>query len=249
MRVITETELRELYKNEEFTSYTLPAGVKLTPSAQQFLSERRIRIINEASTAKTGKSGTPNGVGTSSSPTLKTYESAGEKPEHMTHLRGTTLVMKNHPRIKFRGKLDSFEAFLLNAIVEAKGIGYGDLAQDLTLLLDYSRQIMSAEVKEKPVNSLSYRGMSLQEIREHSHDPAKHYGVGHLTPQPEHGRMMAQLNLLRAQSREMELAAMDAFSCGEEVERPDLLQALNRLSSLIYILMIQLAAGRYKVGC
>jgi len=36
-----------------------------------------------------------------------------EKPEHMTHLYPTVLVMKNHPRIEFRGKLDALEAELL----------------------------------------------------------------------------------------------------------------------------------------
>ncbi|ADG80934.1 cob(I)yrinic acid a,c-diamide adenosyltransferase [Thermincola potens] len=255
MRVITESELRELYKQKEFTSFTVPAGVKLTPSALQFLSERRIKVIEESANKKAAaqmpkaqfhanSSGSPPG----GSPA--THENSGEKPEHMTHLRGSTLVLKNHPRIKFRGKLDSFEAFLIEAIVEAKNAGYGDLAQDLHQLLEYSRQIMSAEVREQPLHPLSYRGLSLQEIREHSHKPDKYYGVGHITPQPAHGKLMALLNLLRTQCRELELAAMDAF-CGQpaEVERPDIIQALNRLSSLIYIMMIQLTAGRYKVGC
>ena len=36
-----------------------------------------------------------------------------EKPEDMTHLHGDVLVSKTHPRIKFRGAIDSLEAALL----------------------------------------------------------------------------------------------------------------------------------------
>jgi ethanolamine utilization cobalamin adenosyltransferase len=61
---------------------------------------------------------------------------------------------------------------------------------------------------------------------------------------------MAKLNYLRTQVRELELAAMDAFAVTpEQVEREDILQGLNRLSSLIYIMMVQLISGHYRVGC
>ena len=41
-----------------------------------------------------------------------------EKPEHMTHLVGNVLVVKNHPRILFRGKLDSLQSLFVLAQVE-----------------------------------------------------------------------------------------------------------------------------------
>lgn len=37
----------------------------------------------------------------------------GEKPEHMTHLRGNLLVPKTHPRIAFRGQLVSLQAEII----------------------------------------------------------------------------------------------------------------------------------------
>ena len=39
-----------------------------------------------------------------------TGEALAEKPEHMTQLCGNRLVSKTHPRIVFRGKLDSLIA-------------------------------------------------------------------------------------------------------------------------------------------
>lgn len=263
MRVITEVELREQYKEAEFSSYELPAGTRLTPSAAQYLSERRITLIEHSSKgtavkaglnraragyaedAKAGSAGTKGAY-----QVLTTGETLDEKPEFMTHLRGRNLVVKNHPRIKYRGKLDTLEAIIINTILDAEGYGCRELARDLNQLLDYSRQMMKAEVLEKPLEPLSFQGMTPAEIREHSHYPSKYYGVDHLTPQPCHGRLLAQLNFLRTQCRELEVAAVEAFDdiTGED-QRLDILQAVNRFSSLVYIMMLQLTSGHYKVGC
>ncbi|MHB8170106.1 MAG: hypothetical protein ACYDG6_00970 [Thermincolia bacterium] len=245
MRVITETELREQYKQEEFTTFRLPDGVGLTPAARQFLTDRRIEVVND------GRGGgvAPRDKAKTSYTVHATGEKLAEKPEYMTHLRGTALVLKNHTRIRFRGKLDSFEAILINTIDAVGSEGYGELAADLGQMLEFSRQMMRADVLEQPLPPLTFRGLTPQEIREQSHHPQKHYGLAHLFPQPGQGPLMAQLNFLRTQSRELELAAIDAFyGNGSTVERPDILMALNRFSSMVYLMMLQMASGRYKVG-
>lgn len=249
MRAITETELREEYKKAEFTSYTLPEGSRLTPAAAQFLSERRIPVLIPSQKSVGSQEKSPgekdNRVNN------KTY-SIGEikgKPEHMTHLNGSQLVYKNHPRIKFRGKIDTFEALLLKAIIDVEVIGYLELGRDLKEILDYARQILRAEVKEEPIPPISFHGWTEEEIRDRSHHPQKYFGVNHLVPNPGQGALMAQLNYLRTQVRELELAAMDAFTVfPEKVEREDIIQGLNRLSSLIYIMMVQLISGHYRMG-
>lgn len=237
MRVITEIELREKYKKMEFTSFVLPKGCRLTPSAAQFLSERKIEVINAEDEEQHLKS--PNNT---------EQQNIKEKEEYMTHLRGSNLVPKTHPIIKFRGKLDTLEAHLLLAIIEVESLGYKELAKELKDLLEYCRQIMKAEVKEEPLEHLNLSGLSLKEIREHSHYVKKYYGVSHFMPQPSHGKLMATLNLIRTQCRELELAAIDAFYSEKEVKRQDILQALNRFSSYVYVLMAKLLAGKYKYG-
>ena len=57
------------------------------------------------------------------------------------------------------------------------------------------------------------------------------------------GEVGARLNCLRTQARECELYAMKAFSRNGNTERPDIIQALNRLSSGFYILVLKLTAG------
>ena len=59
-------------------------------------------------------------------------------------------------------------------------------------------------------------------------------------PEAGDGRQIAQLNLARVTAREAELAAAAAFTGPDgQVTRPDLLRAMNRLSSAIYLLMIR----------
>lgn len=239
MRAITEMELREMYKKSEFTSFTLPEGCRLTPAAAQFLSERRIKVIDGSKQAE-------------HAPPLKfqPVQPGKTKPEHMTHLRGRNLVLKSHPRIKFRGKLDTFEALLITSIIQVETNGYQELGKDLREILDYVRQILAAEVKEEPLPALDFHGWSLEEIRQRSHYPHKYYGVDHLFPDPNLGAIVAQMNYLRTQAREVELAAIDAFcKSSQEVEREDIVQALNRLSSLLYVMTVQLVVGVYRVGC
>lgn len=240
MRVITEIELRDKYKKAPFTSFILSEGCRLTPAAAQFLSERKIQVVDkpahvmQAASSNTAISATTNG--------------GNEKPEHMTHLRGSELVPKSHPGIKFRGKLDTFEALLLTAILDAESLGYQELSRDLEELLNYARQMMRADVMGEPLTQLKIRGWAPQEIRERSHYLKKYYDIDHFMPQPRHGKLIAQLNYLRTQARELELAAIDVFYSGEKVIREDILQAVNRFSSLIYIFMAQLLSGDYKIG-
>jgi ethanolamine utilization cobalamin adenosyltransferase len=234
VRVITEIELREQFKKEEFTSFCLPEGAKLTPAARQFLNDHRIKLISSPQTqaASLIPSQTPE----------------GKKPEHFTHLWGSTLTPKTHPRIKLRGKLDSFQALLIAVIIEVNSQGYLELAQDLKELLNYVRQILAAEVKGEDLPPLTWRGYSDESIHKFSHNPQEQFGIGHLLPDPEQGKIMAALNCLRTKIREVELCAVETFYRGELVEREDIIKSLNRLSSLIYVLMLKFSSGGYKIG-
>ena len=51
------------------------------------------------------------------------------KPEHMTHLRGNTLVFKDHPVIKYRGALDYLESKIICTQIVADKKGYKSLEE------------------------------------------------------------------------------------------------------------------------
>jgi ethanolamine utilization cobalamin adenosyltransferase len=64
---------------------------------------------------------------------------------------------------------------------------------------------------------------------------------------PEDGPLTLAANRLRTQTREVEIAALEAFAVpgGGPPGRPDLLRALNRLSSAFYVMMLKAKAGEY----
>ena len=158
-----------------------------------------------------------------------------EKPEHMTHLDGVTLAPKTHPRIVFRGKLDSLEARLILCRLKAT-----EFDRELSELLSYTRKLLRCEVLGEKVEEVTLFGMTAQELRQRSHFPQDYYGQPHFMPEAADGETMAQLNLARVAAREAELAAAAAFTDADgRVTRPDLLKAMNRLSSAIYLLMIR----------
>ncbi len=164
-----------------------------------------------------------------------------EKPEHLTHLNGNILVPKTHPRIRFRGAMDNLEAELLLCILEAQG----ETRKHLQEILEQARFLLRCEVMEEPVSDLPLCGLSPKELREHSHRPQDFYGQPHFMPAAEDGRLLLQVNRARCAARNAELAAVEAFvnRDGNPV-RSHFLQAMNRMSSMLYLIMIRLKAAK-----
>ena len=158
--------------------------------------------------------------------------------EHLTNLLGTAVVSKTHPRIELRGRFDELNARIILVQTQAQDAGLPDLEADLEEVRSKIVELMSCEVRDAPCGEFSLWGLSDEEIRQRSHTPEKYYGLGHILPHPDMGRWAAELNLLRTLVREAELCACRAFACDAEgnVSRPDIVSALNRLSSALYIL-------------
>ena len=86
----------------------------------------------------------------------------------------------------------------------------------------------------------------MDDIKKHSHNPNEFYGINHFLPSASMGIVMAQLNLLRTEIREVEIYAMKAFRNGSSVKRLDIIEILNRMSSAVYVLMCRFKSGYYK---
>ena len=141
---------------------------------------------------------------------------------------GDVLVAKTHPRIRFRGAMDTLEAELLLC-----GSGVEEI-------LELARRLIRCEVMAEPVPGENLCGLTQQELRRRSHFPQEYYGQPHFMPAHADGEVVARLNRARCAARAAELAAVEAFTDREGIPtRVDILQALNRMSSMLYILMIQ----------
>ena len=208
--------------------FYLGKGDQLTSQARDFLNRERIEIL-PADRAR------PNEY------RLLSGGSVTEKPEHMTHLHSNVLVVKTHPRIAFRGAIDTLEAELLLAQA-ALCKPYDDQIGEV---LEFTRLLIRCDVLDEQVGDEKLCGLTEQELRVRSHRPQDYYGQPHFMPAAGDGEALLRVNRARCAARAAELSAVAAFSDREgNPTRQDILKALNRLSSMLYIIMIQLKAGK-----
>ena len=202
--------------------FFLGKGDTLTPGARDFLSRERIEIL-PGEQAKIQEYRLLNGAVLT------------EKPEQMTHLYGNVLVPKTHPRIAFRGAMDTLESELVLCQLKCPG-----WRQELGEILNLSRMLIRCEVMEESVPEGKLCGLTEGEQRKHSHRPQDFYGQAHFMPEYTDGETVLLLNKCRCAARSAELAAARAFIRDDgTTERQDVLKALNRMSSMLYILMIR----------
>lgn len=196
--------------------FYLAKGDQLTSDARDFLQRERIEIL-PAEQARPARYRLLNGG------------FIEEKPEHMTHLYGDVLVEKTHPRIAFRGAVDTLEAEILLCQLEVP-----HLCKELEEVLSLTRNLIRWEVLGESVQVGTLCGLDEKQLREQSHRPQDFYGQPHFMPSAADGAAVLRLNRVRCAVRHAELKAVAAVP-----ERQDILRALNRMSSCLYILMIR----------
>lgn len=245
-KVLTEGELRAALLPENQQEYIVDQDTYVTPTAKDYLKERGITLVYRSPSEQPVMSSTPlpdKGVATYVD--AVTGQGYRTKPEEMTHLRGNLLVPKTHPRILLRGRLDSLQAKILEVQLLARQQGLPALTAPLQEVLDYTRSILAAEVKDTPLGETPLFGLTSDQLRHLSHNIHEETGIRHPVPHYSMGPVAVALNALRAQVRETELAAAKAFA---DQPRQDIILALNRLSSGVYILFCRVLAGRYAGG-
>lgn len=236
--IITEYELRAKWHKDKKKIIKVPAGSIITPSAKEFLASKGVAVEVDPDMIEPKPSIFSGSERKHSTP----------KPEYSTYLNSKSMVPKTDPRIAFRGQLDS----MIAAIVEAQTwfINRGDqgMADKLKEVGRFCRSLMMAEVRDATFEFPSVFGLDQAQLREVSHHPNKYFGVHHSSMSAKEGAAVAKLHMLRTKSREAELAAADAFLREDGLcLREDILLAMNRLSSIIYILVcIEKARGNSK---
>lgn len=257
MAVLTEGGVRKRLSREDLKAlkeFRVLKGEIITPSAKSYLAEHNINLVyvnpeEERLKRETEPKEIVKEVFIEKDYKYETVFGAklDEKPEHMTQLTGNLLVFKDHKRIKFRGKIDSLEARIVDTQILCEKQGMHSLVLDLQEILTLMGKILRCEVLDEPLGSFTLQGMTEKELREKSHYPKKYFGIGHEMPTYEMGEVVSSLNILRTLTRETEISAYEAFK-GQygEVEREDLIRALNRLSSAYWIMIFKVRTGKYE---
>ncbi|QIB70439.1 ATP-binding protein [Aminipila butyrica] len=259
MKVITETSLRDELRSHTPEYYCVPEGVLLSPAGREYLQQRKIKIVKEPPVpSEPEKKVGPAVQETAANPPAEDwtpkyidYETGAfyvKKPEHMCQLSGNLLVAKCHPRILFRGKLDSIQSQII--LDQARMVDLGaslKVVEDLNSVLLAMQNIMRCDVLDQELEAGLVLGLTSKELHDRSHDPMKFFGIKQMImPNYTMGTAYALLNQLRAAIREVEVAAVTAYYQNGKCIRSDIVQELNRLSSALHVMMCKWLAGQYS---
>lgn len=238
MELLTREDVRRMSDNGTRGPVVVNKDQKLTPGARDWLAAHKIQAVF------------PQGRDDPAAPHSAKYRTLfgatlNEKPEHMTHLKGNILVRKDHPCIAFRGMIDALEGELM--LAQQASHEYPALVKELEEALALVRRLIRCDVLDEPVGELRLCGYDAGQLREYSHYPDKYLGQPHFLPAYTDGPALLAVNKVRTLVRQTELSAYAAFKDVEgNVTRGDIILALNRLSSLMWIMMIKLKAGQYE---
>lgn len=242
---ITEAWLRANHTLSEGGEIHLPADSRLTPSARELLESRHLRIKyldeqgrlfveDNAQQPRPVHGLTSNDARTEACCEL-CRQPVAHKPDTLTHLTAEKMVAKSDPRLAFRAALDSSIALAIWLQLELPE-SWQTWMTDIRSRLG---NIMRADALEETLDAQAIAGLSEEDLHRLSHQPLRWLHHDHLVPEAGHGRECTLMNLLRTKIRETETLAAQAFiTRGFDVLCPDILQALNRLSSALYVMMI-----------
>ena len=243
MKFITEQYVRNMLKEKKLVEFHVAHNQILTPAAKDYLDHMNIRVCFDQMEPEEEHINVGRYVDTE---TGKKYDS---KPEFMTHLFGDKLVYKDNNRIVFRGELDCLQSLIVYVQTILVSRYPETLVRELEGVLAFIRNLTRAEVLDEPVGDERLLDLDSEDLRYQSHHPDSCFGIEAMTPPHyEMGKAFALVNMLRSQSRQVEVAAVRAFRDGHTVSRQDIILALNRLSSAFHILCCRLISGHYDTS-
>jgi ethanolamine utilization cobalamin adenosyltransferase len=254
--IITESSLREQLRTPTMgATVAVPPGATLSPSAQDFVAQWKLQLEETGpgggSAARGPTWDRPAGFPVVRGEQVPVCVTCGSevvtKPDHLTQLDAYHFAPKTTPRIRLRGRLDTLHAQVLLAAARARDLEEAPVADALSTVAAYCRELVSAEYHERTVAPLELDGRDEAALRAATHAPESELGVAHVTPAADDPELLHVLNLLRCQTREVEIAALDAFPSPHHPYGASITHALNRLSSAIYYLELRFVADRTVV--
>lgn len=255
--VLSEESLKIKYRKEPFTQIEIKKGTLLTPSAKQFLADKNIEVLENGERKKEfvvddkeaiSSEGINNNILHEKPKFIgEKGEYYFEKPDYLTQVDGI-LVPKNSQRIIFRAKLELFLSEVLLSEKEVEiNFSSEKLKKDISSVVKFTHNIITSEALDKILeNQVLLDGKSLKDVQEIYHNPKDYLNKGHLLEITlKNNILVHKINRLRALARELEIAGVDFLVRDNKVNRKDLLEALNVLSSILCIMILKFESGIY----
>lgn len=207
MKFITEDELRNIYRNNPFTEYRSEEGVRLTPGAKQFLSDKRIRIEDNQ--------------------IVKNKQTENRKKEDM---KQTKKIMTESKTAESEMAESEQKAFLAIRLAEAQFLQIGLELMEFNVLI--AQEVFSLEQllvllrTEGGKIELSCNPCSGIQDENFSSNMDDCFEITGFHVQSENGKAIAKLHYLRCVLRDLEPKL--SYKCKESINC-----IVNRLSQMI----------------
>ena len=230
MRFLTEEDIKTRC-SAPGSMLRLAADERLTPSASEYASRFRIEIVQHCGTCAVEQTAKAEVSLDVRRPSVTTATACVP----MTHLDAGSVVPKSHPRVEFRGKLDSLlaTAILVRTQFDARNCIAPYLKECLDDVTTWIMCILTSDVSGEACIIKGMGGMDMDTVHTVSRDPDTYLGITPFVPDGSLGGNAALVNWLRALAREAEVAGA---KCA--LGREDVASALNRLSSALYVLLL-----------
>ncbi|KGK85067.1 ethanolamine utilization cobalamin adenosyltransferase [Desulfosporosinus sp. HMP52] len=219
MKFITEMELRDLYRREPFTTYSLEPDTKITPGARQFLVDRRVTLVqNQANVDKQQPSDTSN----------------------QAQSRESWMILR------LLGKIDCLESLFLLIAAELFHFGNAILSEEVIELGKCFQNVKKAERGQITSEKIQFWGWSEEEISDRSAKLEKQVDLSEFQVESENSKEIALLNYLRASLREIEPAILEAYWNEEKqsCSRQDLIDSVNLIINILGMMIWKCLGGK-----
>lgn len=226
MKFITEYDLRARFNEQPFTEYRVEENVRLTPGARQFLSDRRVRFLEDDAGRSIG----------AQKPARKQMTAAGMLCE-------AAGAKKESPAIaKLLSDAEVLEAeflVLTSQIIETDM----EIAEQMSKAGHEFGRIKTLLTKESADVNICFEGCTGMDKGNCGKDLGNCFDITDFYIQSPNGKMIVQMNALRAKIRAMRIGIAEALSGdGEEKRRMAVTEAINQMINKLSQ-MICMAAG------
>lgn len=231
MKFITEEYLRDLYRKEPFDTYKLQQGQRLTPGAAQYLSDKRIKMDDDAPKANKNVSQHSQAEAIKQENQVVTIKQAGN----------TNLYLKK----KLCCKLKSMESVFL---VTSSEILKEDiiLAQNIINLgrkISNIRNVVNGKGTLEPIYCRECTGMNSLNFTTDIDDC---FEITEFHMQLEKSNIILKMHKLRCAVRELEFEIIDTYQYDDDSLKNKIMENLNSIINLLSQLICSAVGGK---GC
>lgn len=228
MKFITEYDLRAQFNEQPFTDYQMEEDTRLTPGARQFLSDRRINLFEDGSKMRFGiPAGSPKVQKTGRSPTTE-----ADLPRKTVSSEEKVLAMA-----KLMNSIEILEAefLVMTSEIISDNIEIAGQISKLGHEVGRIKSILSHEMEDSDICFEQCSGMNWENCCQ---DLGNCFELSDFYIQSANGKMLVQMNALRAKTRALRLCAAEVFRTAEDEKyliaaTEKLNQIINKISQLI----------------